>query len=114
MNLYEYCPDKIKSAEEAVSKISRGSRVFIGTGCGEPQQLIRAMVKDPALQEDFSSALQTALPVAQADLAEVISMLTFCQRGERFSDGHWGNMLERGYIRAILNRLEGLRQKMEY
>lgn len=58
--------------------------------------------------------MQDEEAIAQADLAEVISMLTFCQRGERFSDGHWGKMLERGYIRAILNRLEGLRQKMEY
>jgi acyl-CoA hydrolase/GNAT superfamily N-acetyltransferase len=39
------------SAEKAVSKIRRGSRVFIGTGCGEPQELIRAMVKDMRLQD---------------------------------------------------------------
>ena len=51
MNLYEYCPKKIKTAQEAVSTIKRGSRVFIGTGCGEPQHLIRAMVKDMALQD---------------------------------------------------------------
>ena len=29
----------------------RGSRVFIGTGCGEPQHLIRAMVKNEQLQD---------------------------------------------------------------
>ena len=29
----------------------RGSRVFIGTGCGEPQHLILAMVKDERLQD---------------------------------------------------------------
>ena len=46
MDLHEYCPSKVKRAEEAISKIKRGSRVFIGTGCGEPQHLIRAMVKD--------------------------------------------------------------------
>ncbi len=51
MNLHEYCPQKIMSPEAAVSKINRGSRVFIGTGCGEPQQLIHAMVNDPALQD---------------------------------------------------------------
>jgi len=38
-------------AGQAVSKIDRGSRVFIGTGCGEPQHLIRAMVKDEHLQD---------------------------------------------------------------
>jgi len=43
--------DKVIEADEAVSKIGRGSRVFIGTGCGEPQQLIRAMVNDQRLQD---------------------------------------------------------------
>ncbi|RPH51571.1 MAG: GNAT family N-acetyltransferase [Desulfobacteraceae bacterium] len=42
---------KTVSAEEAVSRIKRGSRVFIGTGCGEPQHLIRAMVTDARLQD---------------------------------------------------------------
>jgi acyl-CoA hydrolase len=27
---------KMISAQDAVSKIKRGSRVFVGTGCGEP------------------------------------------------------------------------------
>jgi len=43
--------DKVVAAPEAVSKIMRGSRVFIGTGCGEPQHLIRAMVADEQLQD---------------------------------------------------------------
>ncbi len=46
MNLHDYCPEKLVSAEEAISKIKRGNRVFVGTGCGEPQHLIRTMVKD--------------------------------------------------------------------
>ena len=51
MNLKKYCPEKVMSAAEAVSKIKRGSRVFIGTGCGETQHLIRAMVKDERLHD---------------------------------------------------------------
>jgi acyl-CoA hydrolase/GNAT superfamily N-acetyltransferase len=43
--------EKIITPEKAVSKIKKGSRVFIGTGCGEPQQLIRAMVNDFSLQD---------------------------------------------------------------
>jgi len=43
-----YAP-KVVDAAGAVSKIMRGSRVFIGTGCGEPQHLIRAMVADQQL-----------------------------------------------------------------
>jgi acyl-CoA hydrolase/RimJ/RimL family protein N-acetyltransferase len=51
MDLNAYCPNKVMSAAEAVSNIRKGSRVFIGTGCGEPQQLIRAMVMDLSLQD---------------------------------------------------------------
>jgi acyl-CoA hydrolase/GNAT superfamily N-acetyltransferase len=49
--LNEHCPRKIVTAMNAVSKIRRGSRVFIGTGCGEPQSLIRAMAQDMTLQD---------------------------------------------------------------
>ncbi len=51
MNLREHCPEKVVSAEAAVSRIKRGSRVFIGTGCGEPQHLIRNMVRDMGMQD---------------------------------------------------------------
>ena len=51
MDISDYCPDKLFSAESAVSRIKRGSRVFIGTGCGEPQHLIQAMVQDPQMQD---------------------------------------------------------------
>ena len=49
--LKNYCPKKLMGAEEAVSKIKRGSRVFIGTGCGEPQHLIKTMVNDITMQD---------------------------------------------------------------
>ena len=51
MDLKTYCPEKLTSAEDAVAMIERGSRVFIGTGCGEPQQLIKSMVGNPKLQD---------------------------------------------------------------
>jgi len=51
MDLKAYCPEKLLSAEDAVKKIKNGSRVFIGTGCGEPQQLIRAMIEDITIQD---------------------------------------------------------------
>ncbi len=51
MDLKQYCPGKITTAEDAVAMIKRGSRVFIGTGCGEPQQLIKSMVQCPDLQD---------------------------------------------------------------
>jgi acyl-CoA hydrolase len=51
MDINSCCPEKVVSAEEAIAKIKRGSRVFVGTGCGEPQHLIRSMVKNPRLQD---------------------------------------------------------------
>jgi len=51
MDLKVYCPTKLKSAEDATGLIKRGSRVFIGTGCGEPQHLIRSLVEDDQLQD---------------------------------------------------------------
>ena len=43
--------------------------------------------------------------VKTATLEQIKAMLTFCVRGERFSDGHWGEMIERGFIRRLLERL---------
>lgn len=51
MDIREHCPGKVVSAQEALSKIKNGSRIFIGTGCGEPQHLIRTMVKNPIIQD---------------------------------------------------------------
>ncbi len=49
--LNDYCPEKIVDASKAVSRIQNGSRVFIGTGCGEPQHLIQTMVQDAGLED---------------------------------------------------------------
>jgi acyl-CoA hydrolase/GNAT superfamily N-acetyltransferase len=51
MDLKTVCPDKVVDAETAIAKIRNGSRVFIGTGCGEPQHLIRTMVEDLSMQD---------------------------------------------------------------
>ena len=48
-----------------------------------------------------------------ASLVEIKPMLTFCVRGERFSDGHWGEMIEKGYIRRILERLKENKVEMK-
>jgi acyl-CoA hydrolase len=36
--------EKYFSAEEALSRIKKGSRVFVGSGCGEPQYLIEQLI----------------------------------------------------------------------
>lgn len=50
--------------------------------------------------------------VKAASLSQIKSMLTFCVRGERFSDGHWAAMIEKGYIRCILERLNVIKSEM--
>ncbi|BBO89679.1 bifunctional acetyl-CoA hydrolase/transferase family protein/GNAT family N-acetyltransferase [Desulfosarcina ovata] len=51
MDLKKACPKKLVDAETAMSKIKNGSRVFIGSGCGEPQHLIRTIVEDLNMQD---------------------------------------------------------------
>jgi hypothetical protein len=47
--------------------------------------------------------------VRQASLDEIRTMLTYCVRGERFCDGHWGAMIAEGDVRRLLERLAELR-----
>lgn len=42
---------KVTTAEQALAQIKNGSRVFIGSGCGEPQHLIHTMVRDQNIQD---------------------------------------------------------------
>jgi len=46
-----YYASKIVTAEEASAKLKNGNRVFIGSGCGEPQKLIHTMVANRNLQD---------------------------------------------------------------
>lgn len=41
----EKYPEKTKEAEIAFGEIKRGDRIFVGTGCGEPQHLISSLAK---------------------------------------------------------------------
>jgi acyl-CoA hydrolase/GNAT superfamily N-acetyltransferase len=38
-------PEKFGSEDSIFSHIHRGNRIFIGTGCGEPQYLVRALIR---------------------------------------------------------------------
>lgn len=51
--------------------------------------------------------------IAGASLEEIRSLLTYCARGERFADGHWAAMIERGYIKQIFARLTSLRESSQ-
>ena len=50
--------------------------------------------------------------VKNASLSQIKTMLTFCLRGERFSDGHWAQMIEGGYIRRLLERLDEIKTEL--
>jgi len=50
--------------------------------------------------------------VRTASLSQIRTMLTFCVRGERFSDGHWAQMIEQGYIRRLLERLNDIKAEL--
>jgi hypothetical protein len=47
--------------------------------------------------------------IKTASLSEIKTMLTFCVRGERFSDGHWGAIIEEGHIRRLLERINEIK-----
>ncbi len=43
MDLRASYPDKFESEDRIFSNLRRGDRIFIGTGCGEPQHLVQAL-----------------------------------------------------------------------
>ena len=61
--------------------------------------------------EQASQMLKDENLVETPTLPQIKTMLTFCLRGERFSDGHWGAMIEQGYIRRLLERLNEIKTK---
>lgn len=58
--------------------------------------------------EEAARMLKDEELVKSATLSQIKTMLTYCVRGERFSDGHWAEMIENGYIRKILERINEL------
>ena len=50
--------------------------------------------------------------ITAASLSQIKTMLTFCLRGERFSDGHWAQMIEEGCIQRLLERLNQIKLEL--
>ena len=46
-----------------------------------------------------------------ADMLDCRSILTACSRGERFSDGHWKNVLNGNLIDRVIGRAKTLTQE---
>jgi acyl-CoA hydrolase/GNAT superfamily N-acetyltransferase len=51
MDIHTHCPEKVVSADDAVARLRNGSRIFVGSGCGEPRHLIHRMVANRKLQD---------------------------------------------------------------
>lgn len=52
--------------------------------------------------------LETPEFIQSATFEQLITLLTFCNRIERFHDGAWRDLLERGMIQNILRRMAAL------
>lgn len=64
--------ERTVSSQEAVDKINSGQRVFIGSGCGEPQELVRALTN----KADRFSGLEVLRLLTQ----ETISLAAIADR----------------------------------
>ncbi len=58
--------------------------------------------------QEAGRLLEEPALVRRASLDQIKTMLTYCVRGERFSEGHWAAMIEGGQVRRLLERLPEL------
>lgn len=65
---------KIVTAEKALESIKNGSRIFIGSGCGEPQHLIHSLANNNNLQDIM------VFQMLAHTLADYLNDATFLQR----------------------------------
>lgn len=72
--------DLIATPEQAVAKIKPGNRVFIGTGCGEPLELVKALTarsRELADTEIVHMLTMGDAPYAHKDLAQCFRVNSF-------------------------------------
>jgi acyl-CoA hydrolase/GNAT superfamily N-acetyltransferase len=72
--------DMIATPEEAVARIRPGHRVFIGTGCAQPQELVRALVarsRDLTDVEIVHLLTMGAAPYADKNLSQCFRVNSF-------------------------------------
>ena len=55
---------KLKTAKQAISSIDHGDRIFIGSGCAEPQLLVKTLVEESTFVEDTEVLHTMTLGVA--------------------------------------------------
>lgn len=62
------------------------------------------------LDTDVETWFEEPNVIAEAGLGEIKSLLTYIVRGERFCDGHVGQLIEGGHVQRLLRRLAELRR----
>ncbi len=75
--------------------------------------ILRCLEKEKAKRyQKMAEILEDLDRIESASLDEVKTLLTYCVRGERFCDGHWGAVIESGLIPRLLERLAGLLEEI--
>ena len=93
---------------------------FIYRGIGYPSQVYRffELASQPCfsdydyLDKNPHEWLEDPDFVKTASLEQTITLLTFCNRAERFNEGFWLSALEKGTIQNILRRMQVLRDEL--
>jgi len=70
-------------------------------------EFFRHVAQDCWIDRSYSPAEASKMleRIETLSLYEIRTVLTYCLRGERFSDGHWEEMIVQRYILRILERL---------
>ena len=100
---------KLVSADEALLAIKKGSRVFIGSGCGEPQHLVERLgtLADKLYDVEIIQVLSTHAPGDLADkLGENFRVKTFFVAGRGSREVVWKGRAE--YIPMYMSQVPRL------
>lgn len=62
--------------------------------------------------KNLPALLQEPGYIEGCSLEEIKTVLTFCVRGERFCDGHWGGVIREGLVQRVLERLTEILNEM--
>lgn len=63
---------------------------------------------DPVL---IGERIGDASYIDTADWARLKGICTYCFRGEKFCDGHWGSLVEKGVIAVLVNRIAEIAER---
>ena len=77
-SLQEKFKSKLRTADEAVRMIRSGQRVFVGSSCGEPQYLVRALMDNANFFSDVEIVRLLSLE------GSVVSLMADEYRGHKF------------------------------